>query len=181
MNFFWILDQGVHCTPFLLFGLALMVIGKRNVFFYYYVGGFLLNYLLNLGLKTVIKQPRPDSDVSWLRTMETHGHYVDPQLYGMPSGHAQESFFSLLFVYGLTQNQTHEREQKYIWIFLLLCFLVMCHRVLKRRHTVFQVLVGAVLGSVVGYGFYELASQQIKGKDTARVDDGNQVQEGFAS
>ena len=166
-------------TSFILCILSVWMIQKRSVYFYYYIGGFIFNMVLNAILKSIWKQPRPDSDVSWLKIMETDGRPVDAHMYGMPSGHAQESFFSLAFVYGMTQNKTKHREKKLVWIFAALCALTVCQRVLTRRHTLLQVTVGALLGWGIGYGLYILATHQLKGDENEKPDDDNRIAEGF--
>jgi membrane-associated phospholipid phosphatase len=173
------LDRLGYYTPYILFFLSLIVIKKRNVVFYYYVGGFFLNYLLNVTLKGFLKQPRPDSNVELLNIMKQDGRHVHPQMYGMPSGHAQESFYSLLYVVWLFKNNPKKQNQYWFLIFGALCVIMLFQRVMTKRHTVTQIVVGAVLGGIVGTVFYKMAELQVKGEDREKIEDNNEIVEGF--
>ena len=176
-----ILDRLGFYTPYILFFLSLIVIKKRNVFFYYYVGGFLLNYVLNVTLKGFLKQPRPDSNVELLNIMKQDGRPVHPQMYGMPSGHAQESFYSLLFVYGLLRKTAKKENKYWILVFALLCIITVCQRAMTKKHTVMQIVVGMIVGSMAGIFFYKMAEMQVKGENIRKEDDNNEVVEGFVN
>jgi membrane-associated phospholipid phosphatase len=177
-----ILDRLGFYSPYILFFLSLIVIKKRNVFFYYYVGGFLLNYVLNVTLKGFLKHPRPDSNVELLNIMRQDGRPVHPQMYGMPSGHAQESFYSLLFVYELLLKGTTQKENKYwIIVFALLCIITVFQRVMTKKHTIMQIGVGMIVGGMVGIIFYKMAEMQVKGENLRKEDDNNEVVEGFVN
>jgi membrane-associated phospholipid phosphatase len=175
------LDRLGYYTPYILFFLSLIVIKKRNVIFYYYIGGFLLNYVLNVILKGFIKQPRPDSNVELMNIMKNDGRQVHPQMYGMPSGHAQESFFSLLYIYWLTKDNPNKQNKNFLFVFGLLCIIMMFQRVMTKRHTIFQIGVGAIVGGFLGTFFYKMAEQQVKGKEREKGDDNNRIQEGFVN
>jgi uncharacterized protein YneF (UPF0154 family) len=47
----------------------------------------------------------------------------------------------------------------------------MIQRVVYNHHTVLQVCVGAIIGSVVGYFFYYIATQKVKGQIREKPDD----------
>jgi membrane-associated phospholipid phosphatase len=179
------LDRLGYYTPYILFFLSLIVIKKRNIFFYYYVGGFLLNYLLNITLKGFLKQPRPDSHVALLNIMKQEGRYVDPQMYGMPSGHAQESFFSLFYVFWLLKNKENKTKQQWLGVFGLLCLITVFQRVMTKKHSVMQIMVGSIIGGMVGTLFYKMGEFQVKGedkdKDRGSKEDNNQILEGFVN
>jgi membrane-associated phospholipid phosphatase len=175
------LDKLGYYTPHILFFLSLIMIKKRNVIFYYYIGGFLLNYLLNVMLKGFIKQPRPDSNVELLNIMKNDGRHVHPQMYGMPSGHAQESFYSLLYVYWLTKDKPDKENKNYLFVFGLLCIIMLFQRVMTKRHTTMQIGVGAIVGGMIGTFFYKMAEQQVKGVERGKQDDNNQIIQGFVN
>jgi len=173
------LDRLGYYTPYILFFLSLIVIKKRNAFFYYYIGGFILNYVLNVQLKAILKQPRPDSNVALLNIMKQDGRYVHPQMYGMPSGHAQESFYSLLYVCWLIKDKLDKQNKNILFVFGLLCIIMMFQRVMTKKHTILQIGIGSIVGGMVGIFFYKMAEQQVKGIDREREDDDNEIQEGF--
>ena len=86
-------------------------------------------------------------------------------IFGMPSGHAQMSFFTTIFVY-LSLKHTN-LLYLYLFISLIICY----QRVKFDFHSIEQVVVGAIVGSVFGYIVYQLAREKIKGRIRERLDD----------
>jgi dolichyldiphosphatase len=116
-----------------------MNIPEESVLFYYLIKVLnvsspykftfliLLNSIINKLLKSIIKEDRPIKENS----------------YGMPSGHAQFMWF--LFFYKFNEQST------YFNTFMLLNTLVISYdRIYKQKHTVKQVIVGAIIGSILG-------------------------------
>jgi membrane-associated phospholipid phosphatase len=83
----------------------------------------------------------------------------------MPSVNSQSSFFSTVFIYFAL------RKKNISYIYLAISLLTMLHRVIYNHHTVFQVIVGAIIGSAVGYLFYYLATENVKGLIREKLDD----------
>ena len=92
------------------------------------------NELFNRFLKTMIREERPS---------ELNSNKKDTTYYGMPSGHSQHIFFSAMF---LQLQQIKYAE--FIW---LVALITMYERVANNKHTVRQVIVGAIIGLGVGY------------------------------
>jgi membrane-associated phospholipid phosphatase len=86
-------------------------------------------------------------------------------IYGMPSGHAQAAFFITTFLY-LSLKHTN-------LLYLCIVFsLIICYQRVKFEfHSISQVIVGSVLGSVIAYIFYQQAREKIKGRVREREDD----------
>ena len=143
---------------------------KNNLFFYYTVGIF-VNAIFNLILKGLIQQPRPSEDPKMFELALKHSKRflfkdgIPHDIFGMPSGHAQTSFFSTIFIY------LSLRKTNVLYTYLFISLLTMAQRVVYNFHTTFQVLVGAVVGSGFGYFVYELARVKIKGHITEKMDD----------
>jgi membrane-associated phospholipid phosphatase len=103
--------------------------------------GSLLNHAFIGVLKLAIKQPRPSNQV----------HYIDdstiigPNIYGMPSGHAQISAFAITTLY-LTKGPI-----QWILVSLFIGALTLYQRWSFRRHTIEQLLVGTILGGSFAY------------------------------
>lgn len=102
-------------------------------------GGMLLNFVLSVVLKAVIKQPRPDHPWEQARRAD----------HGMPSNHSQFMFhyctaLSIVIVRGTTRPRPVVVIQ--VACLLLLATLVAWSRVYNHYHTLEQVLVGMVLG-----------------------------------
>ena len=64
-----------------------------------------------------------------------------PTSYGMPSGHAQSSCFSLTFLFLTTQT---------LWVLFGLCIVVLTlyQRYKHNRHTLTQLFVGSLIGII---------------------------------
>lgn len=108
-----------------------------------YFIGFLINNFINELLKNLIKQPRPQNQIPFVDDKNLLG----PHLYGMPSGHAQIGFYSISFFYFLM-------GQQYPLIFVALLtigFITLYQRYKFHRHTIEQLVCGAIVGSLIGY------------------------------
>ena len=142
----------------------------KNIFFYYNVG-IIANAILNIILKGIIQQPRPMFDSKKVNLAKTHAKQyffqngIPFDIFGMPSGHAQMSFFTTIFVY-LSLKHTN-LLYLYLFISLIICY----QRVKFDFHSIEQVVVGAIVGSVFGYIVYQLAREKIKGRIRERLDD----------
>lgn len=143
---------------------------KNNLFFYYIVGAF-IDAILNLILKGLFQQPRPTIDQKSFDLALKYGKRflfkdgMPYDMFGMPSGHSQSSFFSTVFIYlSLKKNNI-------TYIYLAISLLTMLQRVVYNHHTVLQVIVGGLIGSAVGYLFYYLSSEKVKGLIREKLDD----------
>ena len=129
-----------------------LLFSKPRMLFYFFIG-VCLSFIVNNIMKGVIKQPRPEFNTKAVSiALQTNAmrYVLGYDIYGMPSGHAQTSFFITTFLYLVTRN---------IWFaftFLLLSFLVMCQRVVYNEHTILQVFVGAIVGILFGVLIYHI-------------------------
>ena len=88
-----------YLAPFILFFTSICLLRTKSYFFVYYIIGFGLNILLNILLKGIIQQPRPKEDIKLINISKNNGKRISYDVYGMPSAHAQLSFYSLVFIY----------------------------------------------------------------------------------
>jgi membrane-associated phospholipid phosphatase len=105
--------------------------------------GLMLNSLFNQTLKTWIKSSRPSSPIKFLAGEKT---MKDSNRYGFPSGHSQNVFYALAYLY-LTIYEF------YPWT-LTGCFIGLAtiyERWAFRNHTIIQLLAGAAIGSAFAY------------------------------
>ena len=102
----------------------------------------LLGSILNIGLKNLIKQPRP----------KCNGLKRDTSSYGMPSGHAQQSFTTLTFIMLTMKNM-------WVIIFALIQTLItLWQRHAYCKHSIPQLIVGGIIGILLGYYFTTMIS-----------------------
>jgi len=147
---------------------------NKNLFFYYTVGIF-ANAVLNLILKGIIQEPRPMFDDKKVRLLKTHGkdsfyqNGIPFDIFGMPSGHAQTSFFSTIFIY-LVFKQTN-----LLYIYIPLTVLTCYQRVIFNYHSISQIILGGIFGLAFGYLVYKLAREKIKNRIREKPDDNGPV------
>jgi len=157
--------------PIILIFPSIYMLWNKNNLFYYYVYGIFLNAILNLVLKGIIKEPRPSEDPKLFNIALKHSirfKFVNGyphDIFGMPSGHAQSAFFSLIFIY------LSLKDIRITFGYLLVALLTMYQRVLFKEHTVLQVIAGAIVGILFGGFIYLMAQQKIMGKLRAKKDD----------
>ena len=143
---------------------------NKNLFFYYTVGVF-TNAVINLILKGIIQQPRPifDSKTIRLATMHKKEQFYSSgipfDVFGMPSGHAQSSFFSTVFIYLSTKHINT------FYLYLASSLLTCYQRYDSNYHSILQLIVGSIIGAAFGYFVYQLAREKIKGKIREKPDD----------
>lgn len=143
----------------LLFLLSIVFLYDKKTYLVFYVIGAVLNYILNCILKLVFKQPRPTENMKQFQLEMNRRETIDWREYerfGMPSGHSQETAFSLIYVMMVLQHT------KISALFLIIMLFTMFQRIYTKRHTYLQVLVGGTIGLCIGYLFYYLASKYIR-------------------
>jgi dolichyldiphosphatase len=143
----------------LLFLLSIVFLYDKKTYLVFYLVGAVLNYILNSILKLIFKQPRPDENMKLFRLEMVQHETIDWREYhrfGMPSGHSQETAFSLIYIIMVLQNT------KISVLFLIIMLFTMFQRIYTKRHTILQVFIGAILGLIMGYLFYYLASKHIQ-------------------
>ena len=109
-----------------------------------YVLSLLVNSVINMLLKSYIQESRPSDSIN-IVTFDTHR---GADIYGMPSGHAQSVAFSTMYIYLV---------QKSMWV-LMLDMIILSLTVLQRwnyrKHTIYQLSIGCIIGAAVGYISY---------------------------
>jgi len=143
---------------------------KQNLFFYYTVGLFLC-FILNLVLKGLIQEPRPSEDLKTFELALKNGRRfvfkdgIPHDIFGMPSGHAQSSLFSTVFIF------LSLKKQNILGIYLLISLITMAQRVAFNHHTISQVFVGAIVGGLFGYLMFYIAQNKLMGVIREKKDD----------
>lgn len=161
--------------PFILIIFTIYLLwNKENLLFYYIVGIF-TNMILNVVLKGIIQEPRPifeDKKVSLATSHAKRFFYqngIPFELFGMPSGHTQSTFFSTIFIY------LSLKKMNITYIYLLITLITSIQRISSNYHTISQVLVGTLVGSFFALFVYNFAQQNIKGRIREKPDDNGPV------
>ena len=157
--------------PLILFFISIYLLWDIDNLFFYYIVGIFSNSILNLILKGIFQQPRPSEDIKHFNLALTHGKIflfkngIPYDIFGMPSGHSQSVLFSTVFMYFAL------KDKKMIYIYAIISLLTMTQRIYSYNHTLFQVIIGAFIGSIVGYLMFFLSGQKLTGIITEKLDD----------
>lgn len=143
---------------------------NKNMFFYYTIGLF-ANSIINIIMKGIVQEPRPmyDNKKMYLLTHQAKNYFfqngIPFDMFGMPSGHAQTSFFSTAFIYfALKHNNI-------FYLYLASSILTCYQRVSLNYHTISQVIIGAIVGFSFAHLVYQLAKLKIRGFIREKPDD----------
>ena len=150
---------------------SIYLLWDKQTLFLYYLFGIFFDIILNLVLKGVFQMPRPSENIQLFNLALTRGRRfifkngMPHDRFGMPSGHAESVLFSTVFIYCALKNN------KILYGYLFMSFIVLSHRIFFNHHTFLQVLAGAMVGTGLGLGVYHLAGVNIKGRITEKSDD----------
>jgi membrane-associated phospholipid phosphatase len=137
--------------PIIMFLFVTIAIRKQTPFFISYVLGFFVNAYLNKILKVLIREPRPNGS----RNFTGLDNYENEEQFGMPSGHAQSVFYSILFYFYLTQNW-------YILVgSLFLGILTLYQRWKYKNHSVKQLIIGSLIGILFSFFVFYLTKKNL--------------------
>ena len=157
--------------PLILILYSIFLLWNHHNLFFYYTIGIFVDSLLNIILKGIIQLPRPSEDPKLFNIALKNGkrfvfkNGMPHDIFGMPSGHAQSSFFSTVFIY-LSLKQTN-----LLAIYLLISSITLWQRVVDNYHTLLQVIIGSIVGTIFGYFVYYLSQQKIKNRIREKKDD----------
>jgi len=129
-------------SEIIMFALVIGLIYTNYLDTILFIVVFFLNILLNRFLKSTIKDPRPEDVKKFL-----YSEYISKKhvAYGMPSGHSQNVFYSIVYLYLSNPN--------YQWLYLTMTIgiLTLYERWKFHNHTINQLIVGMILGSSIAY------------------------------
>ena len=151
--------------PVILFLASIIYLYVKNSYFTIYIIGFMFSGLINYILKGVFKQPRPIDDKHIFNLEKMYRSVLTFENYGMPSGHTQSAFYTTTFTYLAVENNVLLVGS------LFISLLTIYQRVESKQHFLFQTIVGAIIGSILGFAFYKYAKNQLQGPLKAKEDD----------
>jgi len=148
-----------------------------STFLTYFGIGSVINMLINLLIKSLVKEPRPQKDLSHgvkyefgLKVNDKTGVFERQGLdrYGMPSGHAQTVAYALGFMGPVLSSNT---SVYLLGMYLFVALITVVQRIANHNHTIFQVGIGLILGAIIGQATYHMAKKRIRGKINEKDDD----------
>jgi membrane-associated phospholipid phosphatase len=108
--------------------------------------------MTNSGLKQLIREPRPRNQI-YLNKYDISEANISKHKYGMPSGHAQATGYSITFLYLVSKSPT---------LLMITSFIgatTLYQRYVYNRHTIGQLIIGLLIG--IGIAFTSLNTEQI--------------------
>ena len=139
------IDYIGYLGPLILLILTILLLKNKATLLTYYIIG----YFLNSGFNAYIAQ----------------GKRIGFDLYGMPSGHAQSAFYSVVFIFFALGNPIIAA------IYLAIALNTGYQRVKYKNHTILQVICGSVIGAIMGCIFYFFSTKKIIGLLRYKKDD----------
>lgn len=136
----YIQNVGMYGHLIMFMVVSLYLFQMKSALWGYWIGSF-VNEMVNELLKKIIKDPRPV-----LITNDVNAH----DYYGMPSGHTQHSIFSIVYVGLMKPN---------VLFMMCLCMLLIIsvyERLVNNKHTIWQVIVGGIVGLMMSWLVYTL-------------------------
>ena len=159
-----ILDEIGFYGPALLGISSLYILRDKPRWLFSYIIGYATNIIVILLLKLLFRHPRPNQDLQKFYARESKG-ITQFDAYGMPSGHAQSTVFSAVYIWFATKN---------FWItfiYAIVSFLSMFQRVKYRFHDLLQITTGTILGTLMAYLTYTYVKRLIPGRLKEKPDD----------
>lgn len=132
--------------PVIMFFVAIYYIWNQTIYLWVFIAASVCNKLINDILKEIIKYPRPANQIDFMG--ETKNIVSGAQSYGMPSGHMQILWFSIVYLSCL-----YPIYSIYLVSFVI-SIITFYQRWKYRRHTIPQLIWGAITGGVLGYYSY---------------------------
>jgi len=143
------IDTLGYIGPWLLF-IIIMIYNlwlplKYNLIYILFI---LINSYTNNVIKQYIQEPRPTNEKHIFNFEKNKYKEKNPQVYGMPSGHSQISWFIVIFILFVLENI-------YLFLFALCITLnTMRQRYDYNNHTKGQIFAGSLMGIIIGYISY---------------------------
>jgi len=147
--------------PFIyIVSLCTLILFRRDIQTIMYLGGFGISTIINHFLKITFKQQRPE------RTRDRMSFY---EIHGMPSAHAQSFFYFMTYLAIFvilksqmpgSQNVRSIRHRFFVLIQLISAILVAYSRIYLYYHTIAQVVVGSLIGTIFGCIWYYFVNYQ---------------------
>ena len=155
-----------YIGPIILITITTILLWKKETLLFYFILGATLNIASNFFVKGVFKEPRPTGNQQIIQLAINNGKRLGSQVYGMPSGHAQSAFYCVAFIFLSLKNW--KITAFYIIFALLICY----QRYIYKEHTLWQLFVGALVGSVMATIAFKCAKKKRMGILFSKPEDG---------
>jgi membrane-associated phospholipid phosphatase len=139
---------------------GLFFLNNKPIHCVFLVLGVLFNYALNPILKVLFPRPRPRDDPVVFRKKLASGKKPLLKDLGMPSLHSEIFSFILVFV---AFSFKHSKKKWINGAMLFLCLFLLLKEYIIGEHSIEQLFVGLLIGTVTGCFFSFLAYDEAHG------------------
>ena len=157
--------------PLILLLFSIFLLRNKSNLLFYYILFFGISVILNVVLKGLIQESRPCIDRETFQLMmKNKERYIKKNgvpydIFGMPSGHTQSVMFSTIFIF-LSLKKTN-----ILIFYLIISLITMWQRVNYNFHTIIQVIVGFIVGTVFAYFMFYMGKKNKTGIIREKRDD----------
>lgn len=154
--------------PIIVILCSILYLINKPTYLFFYTIGTIINIILNLTLKYIIKDNRPsvsEKEKKIITLANKNDYFNSIDKYGMPSGHAQSLGFSIGFMYIFI------KKSYLLWIYIIISCITLIQRYINNKHTILQLLIGYVIGMIIGLIFYKIGNHSNKGYLFKKKDD----------
>ena len=152
--------------PIILNITSIILLWNQQIIMWSYILGSISSIIINLVLKIIIKDPRPEQDAKLLKLAVDNGKYLNANKYGMPSGHSQSVGFSCTFIYLVLHNFN------YFLVYFAISLVTMIQRFKYKKHTIPQIVIGFIIGIILAYTTIFIYKKNVLKKLEEKKDDG---------
>ena len=152
--------------PIILLTITTLLLWKKEILLFYFILGAIINIATNFFLKDLFKEARPSDNQQIIQLAINNGKRFGSQVYGMPSGHAQTAFYCTVFIFLSIQNW------KIVTFYMTMSLFTCYQRYIYKEHTLWQLFVGALVGSVMASITFNTSKKKTMGLLIPKPEDG---------
>jgi len=156
MDIVQIVDTIGNQGPLLTFLITSFYLLPQQKYLIAYLVFSFVNHYSNPLLKMLCKEPRPNTRIAKDPDLDGRMKDLVDDKYGMPSYHAQTTFFSTVFLY-LVQKNPYVLLAEFT-----ICCITLYQRLKYGRHDKRQLLAGSIIGSTMAYAGYYLTKHYLR-------------------
>jgi len=135
------IDYIGYYGPVILFALTFYCLLNRTPYLIAFTFGSILNTYANEVLKQIFREPRPPNQLVFIDS----NHLTGAHHYGLPSGHAQTTAFSLAFL-ALSQG-----PPAFLYFMTGIFAITLYQRWKYNRHNIKQLAFGVMVGAFMAW------------------------------
>jgi membrane-associated phospholipid phosphatase len=157
--------------PQIMMVASLPFLWTRKMLLNYTLVGISFSIILNNIMKIIFQSKRPwMSNAQYiLAKKENLWYWIENDPFGFPSGHSQSSVFITAMMYNAVGLKP------ITLLFMLYTFFIMWQRVYSDKHTLIQVIAGAITGMILAMCVFYAYKRGLAGYIIHKLDDCSKI------